>query len=36
MNLIVCRLITPGEMDLMARIAGLHLVDAQLTVATMG
>jgi SAM-dependent methyltransferase len=26
-NPIVCRLITPGEMDLMARIAGLHLVD---------
>lgn len=25
-NPIVCRLITPGEMDLMARIAGLHLV----------
>lgn len=24
---IVCRLITPGEMDLMARIAGLRLVD---------
>jgi SAM-dependent methyltransferase len=24
---IVCRLITPGEMDLMARIAGLHLVE---------
>jgi SAM-dependent methyltransferase len=23
---IVCRLITPGEMDLMARIAGMHLV----------
>jgi SAM-dependent methyltransferase len=27
MNPIVCRLITPGEMDLMARIAGLRLVD---------
>ena len=27
MNPIVCRLITPGEMDLMARIAGLTLVD---------
>ena len=27
MNPIVCRLITPGEMDLMARIAGLKLVD---------
>ncbi len=26
-NPIVCRLITPGEMDLMARIAGLRLVD---------
>lgn len=26
MNPIVCRLITPGEMDLMARIAGLRLV----------
>lgn len=26
MNPIVCRLITPGEMDLMARMAGLHLV----------
>ena len=24
---IVCRLITPGEMDLMARIAGLRLVE---------
>jgi len=24
---IVCRLITPGEMDLMARIAGLQLVE---------
>jgi hypothetical protein len=24
---IVCRLITPGEMDLMARIAGMRLVD---------
>jgi SAM-dependent methyltransferase len=24
---IVCRLITPGEMDLMARIAGMHIVD---------
>jgi len=24
---IVCRLITPGEMDLMARLAGLHLVE---------
>jgi hypothetical protein len=24
---IVCRLISPGEMDLMARIAGLHLID---------
>jgi SAM-dependent methyltransferase len=24
---IVCRLITPGEMDLMARIAGLHIVE---------
>ena len=24
---IVCRLITPGEMDLMARMAGLRLVD---------
>lgn len=27
MNPIVCRLITPGEMDLMARIAGMHLVE---------
>jgi SAM-dependent methyltransferase len=27
MGPIVCRLITPGEMDLMARIAGLRLVD---------
>lgn len=27
MNPIVCRLITPGEMDLMARIAGLRLID---------
>ena len=27
MGPIVCRLITPGEMDLMARIAGMHLVD---------
>lgn len=27
MNPIVCRLITPGEMDLMARIAGLRLVE---------
>lgn len=27
LNPIVCRLITPGEMDLMARIAGLRLVD---------
>lgn len=27
MQPIVCRLITPGEMDLMARIAGLRLVD---------
>ena len=27
MSPIVCRLITPGEMDLMARIAGLHLVE---------
>ena len=27
MNPIVCRLITPGEMDLMARMAGLRLVD---------
>lgn len=27
MNPIVCRLITPGEMDLMARIAGLGLVE---------
>ncbi|MGB8860276.1 MAG: class I SAM-dependent methyltransferase [Ilumatobacteraceae bacterium] len=27
MTPIVCRLITPGEMDLMARIAGLRLVD---------
>ncbi len=27
MHPIVCRLITPGEMDLMARIAGMHLVD---------
>lgn len=27
MQPIVCRLITPGEMDLMARIAGMHLVD---------
>lgn len=27
MSPIVCRLITPGEMDLMARIAGLRLVD---------
>ncbi len=26
MQPIVCRLITPGEMDLMARIAGLRLV----------
>ena len=26
-NPIVCRLITPGEMDLMARLAGLRLVD---------
>jgi SAM-dependent methyltransferase len=26
MRPIVCRLITPGEMDLMARIAGLHLI----------
>ena len=26
-NPIVCRLITPGEMDLMARIAGLRLID---------
>ena len=24
---IVCRLVTPGELDLMARIAGLRLVD---------
>ena len=27
MSPIVCRLITPGEMDLMARIAGLRLVE---------
>lgn len=27
MRPIVCRLITPGEMDLMARIAGMHLVE---------
>lgn len=27
MQPIVCRLISPGEMDLMARIAGLRLVD---------
>ena len=27
MQPIVCRLITPGEMDLMARIAGMRLVD---------
>lgn len=27
MNPIVCRLITPGEMDLMARMAGLRLVE---------
>lgn len=27
MNPIVCRLITPGEMDLMARIAGMRLVE---------
>jgi SAM-dependent methyltransferase len=27
MNPIVCRLITPGEMDLMARIAGMRLID---------
>ncbi|MCW5843238.1 MAG: class I SAM-dependent methyltransferase [Caldilinea sp.] len=27
MNPIVCRLITPGEMDLMARLAGLRLVE---------
>ena len=27
MNPIVCRLISPGEMDLMARIAGLRLID---------
>jgi len=27
MNPIVCRLITPGEMDLMARIAGLQLIE---------
>jgi len=27
MRPIVCRLITPGEMDLMARIAGLRLVE---------
>ena len=27
MKPIVCRLITPGEMDLMARLAGLHLVE---------
>lgn len=26
-NPIVCRLITPGEMDLMARIAGMHLIE---------
>jgi len=26
MTPIVCRLITPGEMDLMARIAGMHLI----------
>jgi len=27
MNPIVCRLITPGEMDLMARIAGMQLIE---------
>ena len=27
LNPIVCRLITPGEMDLMARIAGLRLIE---------
>lgn len=27
MSPIVCRLITPGEMDLMARIAGLRLIE---------
>ncbi len=27
MSPIVCRLITPGEMDLMARIAGLRLLE---------
>jgi hypothetical protein len=27
MSPIVCRLITPGEMDLMARIAGLSLLE---------
>lgn len=27
MNPIVCRLISPGEMDLMARIAGMRLID---------
>jgi len=27
MNPIVCRLISPGEMDLMARMAGLQLVE---------
>ena len=26
LNPIVCRLITPGEMDLMARIAGMRLI----------
>lgn len=27
MSPIVCRLITPGEMDLMARIAGLQIIE---------
>lgn len=31
MNPIVCRLITPGEMDLMARMAGLRLVERHAT-----
>jgi SAM-dependent methyltransferase len=31
MNPIVCRLITPGEMDLMARIAGMRLVQRYAT-----
>jgi SAM-dependent methyltransferase len=30
-NPIVCRLITPGEMDLMARIAGMHLINRYAT-----